>query len=224
MPISRLTKPIPATAASRAAHAVRPHLPTPHRLYHAGPSARAPACQQGRVADRARPPHDATAHQRFREPHPLPDHTAEGQRRNTQRCGAGLPRHLPRPRQGLHKARCGILGLSRQPPPGPRPGSHSTPAGTRPLPWAARLMQATARGFAPVTIWCLNPSKRWRERAYLSATVITKHAPSLARSGPDRAGRIPWWFALVAYLRLTSVARQATGLGKILEKIGKCCH
>ncbi len=50
----------------------------------------------------------------------------EGQRRNTQRFGAGLPRHLPRPRQGLHKARCGIWNYlgSRLGVPGQAPIPH----------------------------------------------------------------------------------------------------
>ena len=94
---------------------------------------------------------DAAAHQRFRERHPLPGHAAQDQRRYTQRSGAGVPRYLPRPRQDLHKARRGILGLSRHPPPGPGTRSHSTPARTRPLPWTPRVIPAHARGFAPAT-------------------------------------------------------------------------
>ena len=111
----------------------------------------APACQQGRVIDCARPPYDAAAHQRFRERHPLPGHTAEGQRRNTQQFGRDCRDTF----LGLAKT-CTKLGVafwdylgSRLRVPGQAP--HSTSAGTYPLPWAASLRPAPARGFAPVT-------------------------------------------------------------------------
>ena len=66
----------------------------------------APPRQQDRVVDGARPTADATAHQRLRKRYSLPGHAAEGQRRNTQRSGAGLPRRLPRPYENLHQAWC----------------------------------------------------------------------------------------------------------------------
>ena len=75
----------------------------------------------------------------------------QAQRRDTQRSGSGLPRCLPRPRQDLRQARCGVLGLSRQPAQGPRAHCHSTPGGTRPMSRAASLRPTAARGFAGIT-------------------------------------------------------------------------
>ena len=101
----------------------------------------------------ARPPLTTPLHTNgSRERHPLPGHTAEGQRRNTQRFRAGLPRHLPRasprPAQKLGVA---FWDYPRQPPQRcPGPGSHSTSAGiAHPLPWAARLETSTCPGFCP---------------------------------------------------------------------------
>jgi hypothetical protein len=51
----------------RLARPVRPHLPAPYRLCHAGPPAEAVACQQGGVADGAGAARDAASHQRFGE-------------------------------------------------------------------------------------------------------------------------------------------------------------
>ena len=78
------------TPSPGVARAVRPHLPPPHRLRHAGSPAGAAACQQGRVADGAGAAGDPAPHQWLGERHPLPGHAPEGQRRNTQRSSAAI--------------------------------------------------------------------------------------------------------------------------------------
>src|SRR5208282_563362 len=133
------------------AGAVRSHFPPTHRLRHAGSPAGAAACQQGRAADGAGAARDPSPHQRLRERYPLPGHPPQGQHRNPQRRRAELPRCLPGSRQDLRQARRGVLGLSREPAQRSRPEAHSAAAGTHSLPWAAGLIQAAARGFAPIT-------------------------------------------------------------------------
>jgi hypothetical protein len=71
--------------------AVRPHLPSAHRLPHTGSPADAPARQQGRAIDGARSTGDAAEYQRLGERHPLSGHPPQGQRRNTQRPWPRLP-------------------------------------------------------------------------------------------------------------------------------------
>jgi hypothetical protein len=95
-----------------AAREIRSYLPSSHRLRHTGSFVGAPPRQQDRAVDGARPTGDATAHQRLRKRYSLPGHASQGQRRNTQRSGAGLPRRLPQPYENLHQAWCRLLGLS----------------------------------------------------------------------------------------------------------------
>ena len=136
----------------RAAGAVRPHLPAPHRLRHAGPPAGAAACQQGRVADGAGAAGDPAAHQRLGERHPLPGHPAQGQRRNPQRRRAAIAA-MPSsasPRPAPSSAwRSGTISAAGSRVPGQLVSS--APAGPRPLPRPARLIPAAARGFAGIT-------------------------------------------------------------------------
>ena len=64
---------------------------------HPRPVARAPARQQGRIAQGARTAGYSAPHQRLRKRHSLPGHQAQNQRRNPQRRRPRLPRRLPRP-------------------------------------------------------------------------------------------------------------------------------
>ena len=168
----------------RAAGAVRQHLPPPHRLCHLGSPAGAPACQQGRVVDGAGAAGNPAAYQWFRERYPLPGHSPQGQRRDAQRSGAGLPRCLSGPRQDLRQTRRGVLGLSRQPAQGPRAHYCSASGGTRPMPRAASLIPAAARGFAGIT-----PLEVWRptlEPIEFVTTFLPLHGTGGTRCGPRR--------------------------------------
>ncbi len=100
---------------------------------------------------------------------------------------------------GLAKA-CAKLGVafwdylgSRLRVPGQVP--IPTPAGTRPLPWAARLIQATARGFAPVTPITCFVSTTYRESAGNYAKCMRCRAGYVDRrsllAGPSGPARPP---------------------------------
>ena len=102
------------TPGVSVARTLRPHLPSPHWLRHAGSPAGAAARQQGRVVDGAGPVRNPAAHQRFGKRHSLPGHAAKDQRRNTERHRPGLSRCLPQSHQDLRQARHRALGLPGQ--------------------------------------------------------------------------------------------------------------
>ena len=99
-------------AGSGVAHTLRSHLPSPHRLRHAGSPADAAARQQSRVADGTGPARNTAPHQRLGERHPLLRHAAQGQCRDAKRHRPGLSRCFPQSRQDMRQARHRGLGLS----------------------------------------------------------------------------------------------------------------
>ncbi len=131
------------------------------RLRRPRPLARAPPCQQERVAEGARPAGNSAARQRFAERHPPPGHQAQDQQRNPQRRRPRSPRRLPRARQDLRKARRRLLGLSRRTAPRSRQRHNSLPSRNRQPP--RRSAALTARTFAPLTKSGTVPSSNMRQ-------------------------------------------------------------
>src|SRR4051794_35721763 len=145
-PQSLPTRADPATK-ERTTRAVRSPFWAPDRLRRAGPAARAVARQQVRTPAGARPPRYPATHQRIRERHQGPGDPAQGQRRNPQRHGPGLPGCVLEPDENLPEARSVVLELPGHQARRPRPARHSIPARPRPNSLQASL---TASGFANI--------------------------------------------------------------------------
>src|SRR4051795_5655827 len=105
-----------AAATTRAAGALRPHLPPPHRVRHPRPAAGPAARQQGGAAAGAGAAGGAAAHERLRTGPAAPGGQAEDLRRHALGGRARLPGRLPRPAADLRQAGRVVLGLPRPPP------------------------------------------------------------------------------------------------------------
>ena len=152
-------------APARAAGAVRPDLPPPHRVRHPRPAARAAAREQGGAAGRAGAARGAPAHQRVRAGPAAPGDQAQDLRRHALGGRARVPRRVPRPAADLRQAGRVVLGLPR-PSPGRARRGRSLPARPRQAALSAGL---SARAFAPRTERSLYPVEttrfarhRWR--------------------------------------------------------------
>src|SRR4051812_7452856 len=134
-----------AATTARAAGALRPHLPPPHRVRHPRPAARAAAREQGGAAAGPGAAGGAPAHQRLRTGPAAPGGQAQDLRRHALGGRARVPGRLPRPAADLRQAGRVVLGLPRPPPRRARRG-RPLPARPRQDALSARL---SATGFCP---------------------------------------------------------------------------
>src|SRR4051795_12665877 len=134
-------------APARAAGALRPHLPAPHRVRHPRPAAGPAARQQGGAAAGPGAARGAAAHQRLGAGPAPAGGQAEDLRRHALGGRARVPGRVPGPAADLRQAGRVVLGLPR-PPPWRARGRSALLARLGQAPLSARL---TARTFAPQT-------------------------------------------------------------------------
>src|SRR4051812_29566879 len=183
-----------SAATVRAAGAVRPDLPPPHRVRGARPPAAPAARAQGRALARPGSPRDTPAHQWLgARPAPAGDQ-AQDLRRHTFGAGPHLPRRVPRPAANLRQAGGVVLGLSRPPP--RRARDHGAlPARSRQAALSPRL---SARPFAPRTLSGHKLLKKFENIGGAWVPIGTDRDPPTVRNCVvhQRLGRKSVWVPL----------------------------